>query len=240
MKINRQFDANEFLKALNESDGNGGRQLRMLVDLWVESGHSNGVEEPMRRILPEFARESIRNLAGTPLSIHIMRNGTVQCLFSFALGLRSPIVDSQALIDLEDRYGIYLFLLFLDSGDLRFRLAKCRHDGCIAPYFRRKRLRSIYKNGAVCPHHRPQAAGNRAREVERGELLELAVRFWPTWTPASHPNRALWIAGQVNALRIGTEMRITQKWVSRNRVAIQAKATKDGNRERRNHGTRKS
>lgn len=51
---------------------------------------------------------------------------------------------------------------------------------------------------------------------EKDELLGLAVKFWPQWTERKHPNRALWIAMQMNAKRKGTERRITQKWVSRN------------------------
>jgi hypothetical protein len=150
-------------------------------------------------------------------------------MFHFAPGLQSAILDTQALRECDERFGTYLFLLFLDCGDLRFRLAKCQREGCVAPYFLRERLHPIYKNGAVCPHHRKQAASLRAREKDRDDLLELAAKFWPRWTPAKHPNRSLWIAERVNAQRTGIETRITQKWVSRNAVQINAKV------EPRNH-----
>jgi hypothetical protein len=228
MLVKQQLDVGDFLKALNESAENTGKTVRGYTALWIDSGIlPNGVEEPKSRILPEFARESIRNLTGTPLSIHIRPDGAVRGLFSFAPQLPNPI-GPQELIDLDDRYGVYSFLLFLDCGDLRFRLARCQHDGCAAPYFWRKRVRLTYKRGALCPHHMRQAAGNRARKVERNKLLGLAAKFWPQWTPAKHPSRALWISGQVNARRIGAEVCITQKWVSRNHVAIQVMATKNG------------
>lgn len=231
MLIKQQIEANDLLNALNERVDETGKHLRGFADLWISSGtRSNGVEEPKSRILPEFARENIACLStDNPISIHVMPDGALEGLFHFTPGLKSAVLDQQAQKGYDARYGIYMFLLFLDSGDLRFRLAKCQREGCAAPYFFRDRLHPIYKNGAVCPHHRKQAASLRARKDERDDLLELAAQFWPDWTESQHPNRSLWVAGEVNARRVGTERRISQKWVSRNAVKIKAEV------ERRNH-----
>lgn len=204
---------------LNGHSEDAGKQLRGFSDLWISSGiHPDGVEEPKSRILPEFAREHIRCSTDNPVSIYITPDGAVkfQAFHFFRQDQKSSILDRQAQKGLDAYYGIYLFLLFLASGDLRFHLAKCLRKECAAPYFFRERLHSVYKNGAVCPHHRKQAASRRAREDERKSLLQLAAKYWPQWAPVKHPNRSLWIAEKMNERRKGMERRITQKWVSRN------------------------
>jgi hypothetical protein len=221
MLINTSFAIDYFLKALNGIAARNTRTITMTVrgftDSWIASGIlANGDEKPKSRILSESVLASLRSLTDTPLAIAIMPNGAVQGQFTFAPRHRPNLMDRQALKKSDYRYGIYLFLSFLDGGDLRFRLAKCQHHGCGAPYFWRKRLRETYKREARCPHHLRQAAGNRTRESEREGLLGLAAEFWPQWTEREHPNRALWIAEQMNEKRKATERRITQKWVSRN------------------------
>jgi hypothetical protein len=228
--IKQQLKADDLLDYLNGTGDDTGRQLRVLAERWIQSGiHSDGVEEPKSRKLPEFLREAIRCSVNDPLTVHIMPDGALQGHFSFRLGLESAVLDDRARRECDERKGTYLFLLFLDGDNLRFRLAKCLRKGCAAPYFFRERLRPIYKNGAVCPHHRKQVGSLRAREDERDDLLKLAAKFWPRWTPTKQPNRSLWTAGQVNAQRTGIEKHITQKWISRNAVQIEAEV------ERRNH-----
>jgi hypothetical protein len=115
-------------------------------------------------------------------------------------------------------------------GGRKYHLSRCGIPHCQKPYFYRQHLQSLYKRGSGCPEHRAQAITLRARFAEREELLALAVQFWPEWTERKHPNRALWVAQQVSEGRKGAERRITQKWVSRNKVAIQAMAEKGGKR----------
>lgn len=230
MLIKQQLEVDDLLDYLNGTGDDTGRQLRVLAERWIQSGiHSDGVEEPKSRTLPEFLREAIRYSVDNPLILHILPDGALQGQFSFRPGLKSAVLDDRARRECDERYGAYLFLLFLNDGDLRFRLAKCLRKECAAPYFFRERLHPIYKNGAACPHHRKQAASRRAREDERDDLLKLAAKFWPRWTPAKHPNRSLWTAGQVNAHLSGIEKRITQKWISRNAVTIKTEV------ERGNH-----
>jgi hypothetical protein len=66
--------------------------------------------------------------------------------------------------------------------------------------------------------------------AEREALLESAARFWPRWTERKHPIRSFWTADRVNAerkwmringARKSVTRRITAKWVSRNRRAIE-------------------
>jgi hypothetical protein len=71
--------------------------------------------------------------------------------------------------------------------------------------------------------------------AERKALLEAATEVWPLWQERNHPNRSLWVADRVNAQTkkmklngraIPVERKITQKWVTRNKAAIELAAAR--------------
>ena len=77
-------------------------------------------------------------------------------------------------------------------------------------------------------------------KAEREALLQSAAKFWPQWTERKHSNRSLWVAERVNAqpkrMKISHKWKpvkrhITQKWVSRNRVAIEKRSNHETSEE---------
>jgi len=71
--------------------------------------------------------------------------------------------------------------------------------------------------------------------AEREALVESAARFWPQWTERKHPIRSFWVAKRVNAARKKMKVNgrwkrvartITQKWISRNKAAIESQPLK--------------
>jgi hypothetical protein len=215
VKTESQFRPDSFLRSLNALIAED--MVRRHVDEWIASGCRDGVEKPYQRIL---GRELLAELdrEDRPFSVTVSQNGSVVGRFSQRHTLLPPESIGVPMADkiLDAETAAFIMLLFLNHGDLKHRIAKCTHPGCIQPYFIRKRLRRCYQRAALCPHHLRQAAGTRARKGEREELRALAVKFWPQWTERKHPNHAFWIAKKMNAKRKGTERRITQKWVSRN------------------------
>lgn len=218
MQVQSEFRPASFVVSLNAlSDGS---ILRRHVDEWISSGCKDGTEDPKRRRLGHnlVAELDFLNREDRPFEVIPSADGSILGRFSRRNMLLPPesigVPEAHRQQDAEN--AAFSMLLFLDHGDLRHRIAKCTRPGCTAPYFIRARLRESYSRPARCSHHRLQAASDRARKGEREKLLGLAVQFWPQWTNRQHPNRALWIANQINAKRKGTERRITQKWVSRN------------------------
>jgi hypothetical protein len=229
MQIEGTFSPDSFLAGLNAVIADS--MVRRHADEWISSGYRDGIETPLSRTLGRdlLAELDFLDREDRPFSVTVSPDGSVAGRFSPRHMLLPPesigVPMAHKICDAET--AAYIMLLFLNHDDLKFRIAKCTHPGCIQPYFIRRRLRRCYQRAALCPHHLRQAAGNRAREDEREELLALAVKFWPQWTERKHPNRAFWIAQQMNAKRKATERRITQKWVSRNLYIPTGKVKED-------------
>lgn len=194
--------------------------VRRHMDEWISSGYKSDIEMPRDRTVGRdlLAELNFLDREDRPFSVTVLPDGVVAGRFSQRHMLLPPesLDEPTAHKILEAEQAAYTMLLFLDYGGLKHHIAKCTHPDCAEPYFIRARLHAYYKRPALCPHHRKQAAGTRARKDEHDELLALAAKFWPQWTERKHPNRALWIAERVNERRKGTQRHITQKWVSRN------------------------
>ena len=72
-------------------------------------------------------------------------------------------------------------------------------------------------------------------KAEHAALLKSAAKWWPKWTKAKHPNRSFWVADQVNGegktmningTRKPVQRKITAKWISRNRIAVELQANR--------------
>ncbi len=205
--------------------------VRRHVDEWISSGYRDGIETPLSRTLGRdlLAELDFLDREDRPFSVTVSPDGSVAGRFSRRHMLLPPesIGVPMAHKKWDAETAAYIMLLFLNYEDpkhrvaLRHRLAKCSLANCASPYFYWERLYPHYERPALCPHHRKQAAGNRARKDEREELLALAVKFWPQWTERKHPNRARWVAKKMNAARNATERHIQPKWVSRNKQEIE-------------------
>jgi hypothetical protein len=194
-----------------------GAILRENIDGWIESGYDDAnIETPLRRYLPHNLRKKLESFVQqNPLQVRVQDWGEV---VGFWPQTRTASANFAA-------YEALRLTVTLLGSDLKYAIAKCLK---CETYFERAKLQEVFKRGAYCPRHSKGAGTDKERKDEREQLLRCAMRFWSQWTPAKHPNQALWIAGKVNGTRRGAERHISQKWVSRNRIAIQERMRKEG------------
>ncbi len=197
--------------------------LRALVDQWINSGiREDGVETPSRR-----------NVRPAP-------EGYLESLFDILLGWLSRNVPKPALmgdgkIGILDRrpepYGLEVdvyaretavyYLKELLECPAPHRLRRCKKCGV---YFARERERKgDIKRGSYCGKCEPVGATERTRLSRRrrkNQQLDAAAQAWPHWAKSRrHPNRAEWVAQQVNK-RIQTGTPIQAKCVTQNKGQI--------------------
>jgi len=146
--------------------------LRQWVDEWLDSARAkNGVEDPRERSLEKavgaavaaynYSRRGKIRLLPTEggLAIHL-EDGTrkfTKPMTSFHIHNVRPL----AVTDEEIAEGELVFFLL---SDLRFRLAKCRADGC-GCYFVMKKWRQRYFNGTKCPVHQRSSSLDSAKKA---------------------------------------------------------------------------
>jgi len=187
--------------------------LRGLVDAWIDSGKSNGVESPHERIVPRHIQAVL---------VGYSHRNPVRWDYSASDGglriyatLRNR-TDDRARAALDTASVLFIRLL---NWRARARLARC--DEC-GTYFLRKRMPKKgmnIKRGSFCPKDKGKGSAKRTnagRERKRGGLVARAAEFWPKWKPARrYGERSVWVARQMNA-------GITGKWVTQNKKAIEA------------------
>jgi hypothetical protein len=208
--------------------------MRTLVDCWILSGkNTSGTDRPLDRKVnwtsPAFPVPLERAFCalitwpgegpieemqpdGKRRLVHYFPrlDNAISTMHGVGLGW------SYALREHGKRLAMFYFAELLDSP-YSYHIARC--DGCKGYFaYERKPRRSISRGTFCksCPSSASKLRTQAYRDGEREELRALAVKFWPQWTERKHPNRAFWIAQQMNAKRKATERRITQKWVSRN------------------------
>jgi hypothetical protein len=205
--------------------------MKLLVDQWIISGkRHDGADSPLERNanwtgqgFPQSLETSYRRLiVNSGISpIPVMRKDgkrrlkrTLPNLDAFAQDVTRS--ECEVFREHGKRLAMFYFAELLDSP-YSFHIARC--DGCKGYFAYERKPRRTISRGTFCKDCKGAASRVRTqayRKGERKDLLALVVKFWPQWTERKHPNRALWIAQQVNAQRKGTERRITQKWVNRN------------------------
>ncbi|HUA97197.1 MAG TPA: hypothetical protein VMA34_02605 [Terracidiphilus sp.] len=199
--------------------GGIGATLRGLVDEWIASGYDGEIETPGKRHLSSSLQRRLNDYwAKHPASVTVMVKGDL----SISLALWKSLTDTA---DFATEAALRLFTEFLGS-ELKNAIGKCVRDGC-GVYFTRERMREIYKRGAFCAAHGPVARIEALRGDEDKELMRLACDAWLRWTASKHPIRELWVAGEVNGQRRGTQRRITRKWITVNQKKIEAQLTKE-------------
>jgi hypothetical protein len=253
LKVSQRLDEWEFIELLNNREDtdkplNGllprmslavppiSEILREWVDEWLDSGRTlDGVERPVGRqfredgrirlVVFEYSKRNRISLLGTSEGLKLWfdpygeRKGR-----PFILGVRNEDIAREKLV---------FFLL----SDLRFKLAKCRQDGC-GKYFALKHWKRTYKRGTFCSdcqRARSQESALKATAGDRTDagwmLCHLAAKKFarqieksPDWHK-SPPLRASVLKylnariERVNLLKAvylsGPRQGITGKWLSR-------------------------
>jgi hypothetical protein len=200
--------------------------LRVLVDNWIESGREGMYEDVRKRSLSEPMMDtlmrwssrrppalSFRSWDGAP-SLHIPVASTHETEHPFMNAWDTAIL---------------LFARLLDSP-YRYRIAKCRREGCT--YFYTERIpRGPFKYGTYCPEHRQSASARRSIENKRNTVnetrIELAKKLWGKWPPEvrTERSRRIWLQTELNHLQPKAYPEVQVNWVTRHSAEI-ARQTK--------------
>jgi len=218
------------------------RELRRLVDAWLDSGRVAGevFETPRdRRVevtIPNLGAAENRTRQSTvfdsvqrwlmesPPLIFLAETGELR------MSLRQPPkwwepgqVDEPITAALDEARTLFLLLM---ASKAKYALFKCSHPRC-GLYFILEKARRGYKFGAVCPEHRRQQGTRRQRTKDRAEALQvaaLALAMWPKLSPSTrskHKSEKHYIASKLKRFDVGT------KWVTRNLAEIKGEVTND-------------
>jgi len=193
-------------------------QLRGYIDQWIQTGYDEfPMETPWRRHLTgDLFNELNAYCLQNPLQVRVNAWGSESAW---------PIVrGNDQVFAWHEAHRLMIRVL---GSDLRYAIAKCHK---CETYFERTKLREVFKRGPYCPKHSKGAGTYIERDLEKKNLLELAAKFWSQWKSEKHLNRSLWVANKVNETRLVTQKRMTQKWVTRNRPAIE-KLVREGDRD---------
>jgi hypothetical protein len=209
--------------------------LKGLVDAWLDSGKTNGVDCPWERIMPysalcEFFERNPPKLI--PIDLRYL---TFQVEPTFARST-DPVAFA------HDR-AIVQFIQLMDSPT-KAKLSRC--DKCPKYFVRGRSAKrdAPIKNGTYCEAHRGLSRGRsmkgiRADHIEKLEKLaiQLCVK-WERRRPRAEKSLSLntekseWIADQMRTeLRLWIDdeqfkwvaeyLKLTKKWVRQHRKAIE-------------------
>lgn len=167
--------------------------LREWVDEWIDSARdSDGVEKPAERKFREDGKiEQV-------VYDYSQRNRI--CLFAKSQGLelwfkRYEVTDGRPrLLGVRNEDIARENLVFLLLSDLRFKLAKCRRDGC-GKYFALNHWKRTYKRGTFCS------------ECQRARSQESAVR-----ATAGERNEAEWMLSRLAARKFAKRIAANPNW----------------------------
>jgi hypothetical protein len=219
-----------------------GKTLSRLVDQWIDSGKSelNGWVDLPAEMLEELrleTREPPRILWRSPkypepilrtLTDFWERNRPTVIVGSD--GRSTPVPKPASLnpkhLVSEARDGaIYRFQQLLDSP-ARDLLSRC--DGCQVYFIRARapKKNMPIKHGYFCQGCKVKGNAKRAfssRGLRKKRMIELAADWWPTWEQKERGEKqSEWVAKMMNRKPLIPGTRITGKWVTQNRKAIES------------------
>jgi hypothetical protein len=240
------LDRDRFIDLLNGVDGGLSATLTRWVDEWLDSGRTQeGVDDPRTR---DFKRAHNVDQAAYEFTDRqkVWFMGGSQNL---ELWLRQPFLEPEDLA----REQLVLFLL----SNLRFKLAKCRREGC-GQYFVLKHWKRTYRRGTVCGScQRSRSLESAAqataedRRAAQEKLYTLAAKRFRSrlrsndnWAQDAALNEQLieYLNSMINAsaeLSRVYRAGVTKKWLgwAKNRLGIEtAVRGKDG----KDHGAKKT
>lgn len=214
--------------------------LRGLVDQWIDSGKSDGIEEAWKRNIKWQPPTSLKPIAET-LSDYRDRNPPQAVTGDdgrFEIWMVPASLASTEPLRRARDLAIYQFVALLDYPG-RERISRC--DKC-GKYFARVRAPKKdmpIKNGTFCENCKGGGGARRTlstRIRRSSQMIAWAAECWPKWTER-RGLRSEWIAEKVNRQverQPITWATITGNWVTRHQTEIETEV------ERRNHATRKS
>ncbi len=197
--------------------------LRTLVDNWIESGREGMYEnvrarhlsEPMMFALMHWSSKrspelSFRWWDGSPsLYLPVGRNHNPESPFRNAWDT-----------------AILLFARLLDSS-YRYRIAKCRYQGCTY-YYTDRVPKGPLQYGTYCPAHRQKASAKRSEYRKRSAIhenrIKVAKGLWGRWPPRCRTERSqrLWVAEELNRTQSKPYSKVKINWVTRHLKEITA------------------
>jgi hypothetical protein len=199
-------------KLRDEAIGEFRSTLRHLTDQWIDSGRSDGNEEPWKRSVRYTSSTHPESIEST-LTRFWKRNppevtfhGDQAVLWTQA-ALNEPTLAQLAnetrgkALQRAREHALTHFVSLMDSPS-RYRLFRC--DVCRL-YFvkaRMPRKRTLIKTGSHCDHCRNEASKRRVyvqRDARRTAMIGWAADALVQWKPdRRHGELAIWIARQVN------------------------------------------
>jgi hypothetical protein len=241
--IPADFDPKVMSYAFKES-------LRVLVNAWIESGRTEGIEQPWERVVPPELRDCLKDYVWrNPPLLQFTAEGPALSIYPHTwdshkelplLLLKSVTADLQdtpltlKIMAFVADAAIAVFLQMLDSPG-RTRLFRC--DEC-RTYFLRQRMPkkdTPIERGSYCENCKREGK-DRIRRTEdsrgkrTGQMIEWAADAWLQWKrDRRHGERAEWVAREVNAKLGKTRDPIKTNWVTRHKAEIEAEV------ERRDH-----
>jgi hypothetical protein len=196
--------------------------LRKYLDEWIDSGRKDGVDSPWERTIPSDAVDvfsgafsaSLRVRAdGRPTVVYELSDLGVQRLEQFGYKMHGQLEATLR------------FMLLMDSPD-RERVSRCDVCRKIFEHQRMPKKGMVIKHGSFCEacRGRGRVQGTvRSRERRKNELVALAAPLWAQYPQAkTRRKRSEWVAVQMNQRRKKGTPPITKKWVTQNRVDIEA------------------
>jgi hypothetical protein len=244
------LDREQFVDLLNGADADVSVILRKWIDEWLESGRDQGdLESPQTRSF-----KKAHNVGQAAYEFTDRRKiRFMGWLQNLELWLTLPSEGDSLIAGDTARQNLVFFLL----SDLRFRLAKCRREGC-GRYFVLTHWKRTYKRGTLCSEHQrlrslESAAQATAKDRHRAEekLYELTakrfgrrIRSNDNWAQDAALKEQLveCLNSEISAdpeLSRVYRAGVTKKWLSwaKNRRGIEAAVRgKDG----KDHGAQKT
>lgn len=174
------------------------RQLRELIDQWIDSGIQDESEAPFKRSISRVERTQY---VRTPNPGRFLRNvywfrQRVTAAVNFrnddkpCIEVRFSDSDHTNIYAAETEAGILQVKLLMT--DFRFRIAKCKYSECKRPYFllTEKQCQKVYKNGTFCAtEHNRKASATRRTEKRRDNCKEKQIEWAAAELRAIHKTR---------------------------------------------------
>jgi hypothetical protein len=221
--------------------------FRALANQWIDSGVDAEIESPLARNIrkvPPGYTESLFDVLYAWLNRN-MPKPTLMNSGKIAIVAQSPnnwTADEHGLARQVEpaayarECAIFHFKELLDTPGAH-RLARCNNPECGRLYLRSRLRKREIKRGtfcADCAGKGSQVRTRATRDRRRQALIELAAGYWAQWkTRSRREKQSVWVALKVNRDRKSREdMRvITDRWVSRNREAIEREIEKRTHRK---------
>jgi hypothetical protein len=196
--------------------------LRMFVDNWIESGREGTAEDPLKRRLSIPLTYTLHHWSSQKrpaLGFRVTGQATL-----YIPGYR----DANTEFPFRNAWNesVRLFAQLLDSP-YRYRIAKCRRDGCTYYYTKRVPKGPLHY-GTYCPVHRQKASAKRSEYRKRNAIhenrIKIANSLWGRWPPEirSEKSQRLWLVAELNRKQSKAYPEIKINWVTRHLKEITA------------------